>query len=113
MIKPHSIEDAKKKLQVMAGIVSMMSKHPELTDAMREIIVEPRARVNRFFLRRAIERGEIRADVDVDMVAMVSASMASYRTLMLRKPVTRDFLISVIDSVILPAVGLRQTAPRA
>jgi AcrR family transcriptional regulator len=110
MIKPHSIEDARKKLQVMSGIVSMMSAHPELADAMREVVVEPRARVNRFFLTRAKERGEIPADADIDMIAMVSASMAAYRTLMLRKPVTRDFLISVIDSVILPAVGLRQKA---
>ncbi len=107
MIKPHSIEDAKKKLQVMAGIVSMMSNHPELTDAMRAIVVEPRARVNKFFLNRAIERGEIPSDIDIDLLAMVSASMASYRTLMLRKPVDRAFLISVIDGVILPAVGLR------
>jgi hypothetical protein len=32
--------------------------------------------------------------------------MASHRTLMLRKPVDREFLISVIDGVLLPAVGL-------
>ena len=107
MIKPHSIDDAKKKLQVMAGIVSMMSKHPELTEAMHAVIVDPRARVNRFFLNRAIERGEIPIDVDVETLALVSASMASYRTLILRKPVDRAFLISVIDGVVLPAVGLR------
>ena len=107
MIKPHSIDDAQKKVHVMAGIVSMISKHPELTDSLYAIMVEPRARVNRFFLNRAIERGEVPADIDVDMLSMVSASMVTYRTLMLRKTVDRAFLISIIDGVLLPAVGIR------
>jgi hypothetical protein len=38
--------------------------------------------------------------------------MVTYRSLLLRKPVDRDFLISVIDNVVLPAVGLgRPAAP--
>lgn len=118
MIKPHTIEDAKKKIHVMAGIVSMISKHPELTDALYAIMVEPRARANRFFLTRAIERGEILAGVDVEMLSLVSASMVTYRTLMLRKTVDRAFLISIIDGIILPAVGIHAapalpTAPAA
>ncbi len=32
-------------------------------------IIEPRAAVNRLFLRRAIERGEISADCDVETLA--------------------------------------------
>ena len=110
MIKPHSIDDAQKKIHVMAGIVSMISKHPELTDSLYAIIVEPRARVNRFFLTRAVERGEITAEIDIEMLSMVSASMVTYRTLMLRKTVDRAFLISIIDGVLLPAVGLRAVA---
>jgi AcrR family transcriptional regulator len=113
MIKPHSIDDAQKKIHVMAGIVSMISKHPELTDSLYAIMVEPRARVNRFFLNRAIERGEIPADIDIDILSMVSASMVTYRTLMLRKTVDRAFLISIIDGVLLPAVGLRVAAATA
>jgi AcrR family transcriptional regulator len=104
MIKPHSIEDAERKLQVMGGVVSMLSKHPELADAVRAAMVDPRVRVNTILLRRAIDRGEIRPDIDVDTLAIVSASMAAHRVLILRKPVDRKFLLSVIDGVILPAV---------
>ena len=32
--------------------------------------------------------------------------MATYRVMILRKPVDRAFILSVIDGVILPAVGL-------
>lgn len=112
MIKPHSIEDAAKKLQVMAGLVSMLSRHPELADAVKEAIIEPRARINRSFLRRAIERGEIPASVDVEILSQVGAAMATHRTLILRTPVDRAYMISVIDGVIMPAVGLAATPAR-
>ncbi len=110
MIRPHSIEDAKRKLQVMGGLVSMLSRHPELAAAVQAAIVDPRARAVRFLLERAIARGEIRADVDVATLSLVSAAMATHRTLILRKPVDRAFLISVIDGVVLPAVGIDASA---
>lgn len=111
LIKPRSIEDAEKKLQIMAGLVSMLSRDPGLADAVSAAIVEPRVAVNRLFLTRAIERGEISADCDVETLALLSPSMASYRVLIERKPVDRDFLIALIDGVILPAVGLKAPTP--
>jgi len=111
MIKPHAIHDAEKKLRVMAGIASMLSRDPDLADAAYDAIIEPRVAVNRMLLQRAIDRGEVAADTDIEMVSMVSQSMATYRTLILRKPVDRPFLISVIDGVILPALGLSKAAP--
>ena len=113
MIKPHSIEEAKRKLQVMAGLISMLSRAPELADAANAAIVEPRAAANRILMRRAIDRGEISADCDVETLALISPSMAAYRVLILRKPVDRPFLLALIDGVILPAVGLRPGADAA
>jgi len=110
MIKPHSIEDGERKLQIMAGLASMLTSSPELADAVNAAIINPRAEVNKLFLKRAIDRGEIPPDVDVESLSMVSASMAAHRTLLQRKPIDRAFLISLIDGVILPAVGLKPPA---
>jgi AcrR family transcriptional regulator len=110
MIKPHSIEDAKRKLEVMAGVISMLSRAPELADAANAALVEPRAKANRILFQRAIDRGEISADCDVETLSLISPSMASYRVLILRKPVDRAFLLALIDGVILPAVGLGRGA---
>ncbi|MFF1573644.1 TetR/AcrR family transcriptional regulator [Leifsonia sp. NPDC058292] len=107
MIKPHRIEDGERKLQIMAGLMSMLAKEPGLAEAVNAAIVEPRASVNRLFMKRAIERGEITADCDIDTLAQITPSMVAYRVLVLRKPVDRAFLISLIDGVLLPAVGLR------
>jgi AcrR family transcriptional regulator len=106
MIKAPSIEDGERKLQIMAGLTSMLSRSPELADAATAAIVEPRRAVNRMLLQRAIDRGEISADCDIELLSVVSGSMVAYRVLMMRKPITRDFVLSVIDGVILPAVGL-------
>ncbi|GIT79805.1 TetR family transcriptional regulator [Leifsonia sp. LS1] len=110
MMKPHTIVDAEKKLQIMAGLVSMLAKDPGLADAVNEAIVEPRASVNRIFLRRAVERGEIPADADIEKLALIAPSMASYRVLVQRKAVDREFLLSVLDDILLPAVGIRRTS---
>jgi AcrR family transcriptional regulator len=107
MVKPRTIEDAERKLQVMAGLMSVLSRSPELAEAINAAIVEPRAEVNRRLLKRAIARGEIAADCDVEAIALIAPAMASYRLLVTQRPVDRDFLLSIIDGVVLPAVGLR------
>lgn len=106
MIKPHSIKESERKLQVMAGLISMLVRAPELAETANAAIVEPRAAANRTLLRRAVERGEISADCDIKTLSLVAPSMAAYRVLILQKPVDRAFLVSLIDGVILPAVGL-------
>jgi AcrR family transcriptional regulator len=106
MIKPRSIEDAEKKMQIMAGLMSMLSTAPELAAAANAALVKPRAEVNRFLIQRAIDRGEVAPGCDIDTLCLVTPSMAAFRTLIERKPVDRDFLISLIDGVLLPALGL-------
>jgi AcrR family transcriptional regulator len=106
MIRPPSIRDSERKLKVMAGIASMIARSPELAAAAQEALVEPRASANRIFFRRAIERGEIPADADIERLCTIGPAMVAYSVLMLGKPVDREFLISTIDGVILPAAGL-------
>lgn len=104
MIRPPSIQDAERRLRIMSGVISMVSKQPELREAIQAAMVEPRAAANRFLLRRAIDRGEIRPDCDVDSLALVSASMVFYRTMIQQLPVDRDFLVRIIDEILLPAI---------
>jgi AcrR family transcriptional regulator len=113
MVRNPSIEDARRKLQIMAGVMSMVSDSPELADAVKVAIVEPRAAINRTIMQRAIDRGEISADCDIETLSLITPSMVAYRTLLLRQPVTREFLISLIDKILLPAVGLQAPATPA
>ena len=112
MLRPHSIEDVERKLQVMGGLVSMLSRDPQLADTVNKAITEPRAAVNRFLMQRAIDRGEIRADADIETISHIGPSMAAYRAMLQRKPVDRAFLISMIDGVVLPALGVDPAGTR-
>lgn len=106
VIKPHSIEDGEHKLKVMAGLMSMLSRAPELAQAANKAIIEPRAAVNAILLRRAVERGEISVTVDIETLSLITPSMVVYRVLIQQRQVDRAFLVSLIDNVLLPAVGL-------
>jgi AcrR family transcriptional regulator len=110
-IKPPAIEDAEHRLRIMAGLMSVLSRDPGLATAVNAAIVEPRAAINRILMRRAIDRGEISQACDIDTLSLVTPSMAAYRVLVLRRPVDREFLLSMIDGVILPAVGLSAERP--
>ncbi|MEV4687394.1 TetR/AcrR family transcriptional regulator [Microbacterium sp. LWH3-1.2] len=107
MVRSPTIQESQRKLQVMAGIVSMIARDPELAAAAREAIIEPRAAANRILFRRAIDRGEIASDVDIEALCLIGPAMVAYRTLMLREPVDRDFMITTIDRVVLPAAFAR------
>ncbi|PPG05624.1 TetR family transcriptional regulator [Pseudoclavibacter sp. RFBI5] len=103
LVRSPSIRDAERKLNVMTGVVSMIARDPEMAAAAQEAIVAPRAAANRAIFERAIERGEISADVDLDTLSTIAPAMAAFRTLILRRSPDRDFLIGIIDNVVLPA----------
>jgi AcrR family transcriptional regulator len=107
MIKTPTIEEGERKLRLMAGLASLIARSPELAETARTAIVEPRIAVNRMFLQRARDRGEISADADLELAAMVGPAMVAYRVLMLRTPSNREFMTALIDNVILPVVGIR------
>jgi len=111
MIKPHSIDDGQRKFQIMAGVLAMIGQAPELAEAANAAIVQPRATANRMLMQRAKDRGEIAADCDIDTLSLVTPSMIAHRILLLQKPVDRDFLISLIDGVLLPALGIPAPKP--
>jgi AcrR family transcriptional regulator len=109
MVKSPTLKESERKLKIMSGIVSMIARDPELAAAARAALIEPRARANRIVFQRAIDRGEISADVDLEMLSMLGTAVVNYRVLMLQQPVDREFLIRTIDQVVLPAAGARAT----
>ena len=55
---------------------------PELFEVLRDRLIEPRVEAVRTIIRRAVERGEFRADLDIE--AATDALMGAYTFLMLR-----------------------------
>lgn len=112
MVGTPSLKESDRKLRVMTGIVSMITRNPELAAAARAALIEPRAAANRIVFQRAIDRGEIPADADLEILSTINAAMVNFRVLVLQKPVDREFLIRTIDTVVLPAAGIRPPSAR-
>lgn len=103
MVKSPTLQESQRKIKVMAGIVSMIARDPELAAAAHAALIEPRVNANRIIFRRAIERGEIPAHSDIEMLCTIGQAMVNFRVLMLQQPVDRAFLLRTIDEVVLPA----------
>lgn len=107
MVTSPTQRDSERTLKIMAGIVSMIDRDPDLAVAAQEALIEPRAAAHRVIFQRAIDRGEIAPDCDIPMLCTIGPAMATYRALMLRQPADRAVTIDTIDRIILPAAGAR------
>ena len=112
LIRPHTIEQGERKMRIMAGLFSVLQENRDLADAVNAAIVEPRARATRLLLERAAARGEIAADHDLELLSLVSQATVAYRLLVLGRPADVAFLTSIVDEVVLPAVGIAPERPR-
>lgn len=106
LMRPQSEEDQRRTLGIASGLASLLSADPTLADAAGSALVEPFVASQRLLMRRAVERGEVSADVDVDTVAFVTPSMTAYRLIVQRRPVDVDLILRLVDAVVLPALGL-------
>jgi hypothetical protein len=55
-------------------------------------------------MERARERGEVREDVDLDLLSPVLPAIILHRVFLLGDEATPDLVARVIDQIILPAV---------
>ncbi|WP_345459174.1 TetR/AcrR family transcriptional regulator [Nocardioides marinquilinus] len=103
LTEPYETEAGRVKLRLMAGLASLLDQEPELTDAIERLVVTPWIEVCRRLIERAVERGEAATD-DPATVARVVPAMTSHRLLVERGAVDRVFFVSLIDTVVLPAL---------
>lgn len=92
-------------LQVMVSICSALPREPDLLEAFKTRFTESRiARITEM-LERARERGELGADIDVDIAASIVPSMMLQRVLMTGQPAGRVYAEQIVSSVLLPVLG--------
>lgn len=90
--------------EIMSGLMSALRENPEVASVFHTQFVRSRITLMRDLLERARRRGELRDDVDLDMVASVAPAMIAYRKVVAGQRVDDDFIVRLIDKVILPLV---------
>ncbi|MBN9326823.1 MAG: hypothetical protein BGO38_05270 [Cellulomonas sp. 73-145] len=98
---------------VMAGLIHAVAAEPEVAAVFKEQFVRARVALMRGLLVRAQERGEVPEGLDLDMVAAVAPAMISYHKTVEGKHPDQEFLVRVVDSVILPLVTGRAAGIQA
>ncbi|CCK29483.1 TetR-family transcriptional regulator [Streptomyces davaonensis JCM 4913] len=95
---------------LMRGLAMAVHSNPDLLQSFREHLIEPEMAEFRRVVQRAIDRGEVRADNPAIgyMMHMMLGGFAA-RTMIDELPPTQEFLISYIDAVVLPALGVPTT----
>lgn len=106
MARPKALSDSNRHLKVMLGLASMMLQHPDLVDTIQQIMVKPRKEAFQAIFQRAIDRCEIQPGVDVELLASLGPALAMHGALFQHRAPSQDRMLTLIDEVILPAVGL-------
>ncbi|MEV8374271.1 TetR/AcrR family transcriptional regulator C-terminal ligand-binding domain-containing protein [Kribbella sp. NPDC056861] len=94
---------AEMPMSVMAGLLTALHRDEDLKKAFQEQFLAPRIAVTSEIYQRAVERGEIAADVDIAMLSMTLPAVVIHNAFVLGVEPTDDFVLRVIDHVILPA----------
>ena len=89
--------------RVIAGLVAQAQTDPEFAVLYREHFVQPRRDATRPLLLRAIERGEIAPDTDLDVTLDLLYGPIYHRLLHGHAPLNDHFVQQVVDSVIAAA----------
>jgi AcrR family transcriptional regulator len=89
---------------VMAGVVTALHHDPEFAAEFRSRVVQPKLDASRAVFERARDRGEITADLDLDLISPALAGIILHRSFVLGLPVDDKTVAQVVDEIVLPAV---------
>jgi AcrR family transcriptional regulator len=89
---------------ILGSVLTAVSTDPEFAERFREQFIAPKLVVSQGIYRRAQERGEIRADIDIEIIGPALAGILLHRAFIMGAPIDDETIERVVDHVILPAV---------
>ncbi|WGY03565.1 TetR/AcrR family transcriptional regulator [Nocardioides sp. QY071] len=88
---------------LLGSVVTAIGRDPAFAAAFRERFIAPKVAVGREIYERARLRGELRDDIDLDILTAALPGIVLHRGFLLGDPPTPDLIARVVDQVILPA----------
>ena len=93
-----------RQLAVFSAVLTALGRDPEFAERYRSEFLAPRIERNTEVYVRALRRGELRDDVDVELVSTALPGIVLHRQFVLGLPAGPESVIDVIDRLILPSV---------
>lgn len=88
--------------QVMLGLITALAHDAELREVFRERLIEPRTRVIRSIFERAVERGDVSTERNLDLLVSLFPALMIQQVLVTGELPDTAFASRVIHDVILP-----------
>lgn len=92
---------------VASAIVGAMPHDPELASAFRDGVIGWRKEAMAAMLDRAIDRGEVRADVPVEVARELGQAFLWHRFLVTGDPISNELVEHIVDEVLVPYTRVR------
>jgi AcrR family transcriptional regulator len=89
--------------EIMAGVVTAMHHDADFAEEFRTRVINPKIEVSRRVFERAKARGEITADLDLDLLSPALAGIVLHRSFVLGLTSDDKTVTRVVDEIILPA----------
>ena len=90
-------------MSVIAGLITALHRDADLQTAFHDRFLAPRQQVTQKVYERAVQRGEIAPDVDIELLSVTLPAVVIHQAYVLGVEPTDDLILRVIDNVILPA----------
>jgi len=103
---PEFDHATQQQMAVFVGLASAASRDPDLRKALADNLLPRPRRIIREVLDRAVARGEIAADRDLDLVPDVLIGLNILRILLGEVP-DREYVSRVLNTIIYPLVTTR------
>ena len=100
-----------RQIAVFSSVITALGRDEEFAEGFRTKFIGPKIATSRLLFERAEERGEIRNDIDIDLMGAALAGIVLHRQFILGESPTVESITHAIDQIILPAV-LRPTTPK-
>ncbi len=90
-------------IATFASVLTAISRDADFAEAFRREVIGPKIAVSRQLWERARDRGELRPDVDLDLLEPALAGIVLHRVFIMGEVPDLDVITRVIDQIILPA----------
>jgi AcrR family transcriptional regulator len=96
--------------RVLAGLMTAMVHDDELRTAAHDALGGPFTRLFSEVMTRAVERGQALASADAEAVSQVFPALAFHRGAALGLPVDEEFVVRVVDNLLMPLLRPNRTS---
>jgi AcrR family transcriptional regulator len=86
------------------AVMTALTTDPEFAVEFRTRVLEPKSQLSRTVFQRAHDRGQVRDDIDLDLVAPALAGIVLHRIFVMGEQPGPTLIEHVVDQIILPAV---------